>query len=103
MNRPRRRKHYDPVTPEVYIAVMERDAGCVAVALGEPPDDCRGRLQADHVKDQPQIGDPPVKRKGPRAPSDLAHLVAVCEWHHLYGWATGHRPQLRDYLREKNA
>jgi hypothetical protein len=26
----------------------------------------------------------------------------VCEWHHLYGWATSHRPELRAYLREKN-
>jgi hypothetical protein len=40
---------------------------------------------------------------GKRAPSDLAHLVSVCEWHHLYGWATSHRPELRAYLQEINA
>jgi hypothetical protein len=93
--RPRRRKHSDPVTPELYVAVLERDNGCVAVTLGELPDACRGRLTLDHVRDQPMMGK--------RAPSDPAHLVSICEWHHLYGWATSHRPELRVYLREINA
>lgn len=88
--RPRARKRFDPVTPETYIAVMERDGGCVAVKLGESPADCRGRATLDHVKDHPMMG-----RRGP---SDMAHLAVVCEWHHLYGWATAHRPELREYL-----
>jgi hypothetical protein len=64
---------------------------------------CRGPLQLDHVKDQPHVGAPIVKR-GPdrkrryRAPSDVAHLVTICAHHHLDGWATSHRPELRDYL-----
>ena len=91
MKRQRRRKTYDPVTPDLYLLVMERDQGCVAVTLGEPAADCRGRLTIDHVKSEP--------RMGRRAPSDLAHMAAVCEWHHLYGWATSHRPALREYLR----
>ena len=81
----------DPVTPDVYLAVIERDHGCVAVWLGADPGDCRGRLTLDHVKDQP--------RMGKRAPSDMAHLVALCGHHHLDGWATSHRPELREYLR----
>ena len=82
----------DTVTPEVAMAVIERDQGCVAVKLGEPRSDCHGRLTLDHVKDQP--------RMGKRAPSDPAHLVALCENHHLWtGWATSHRPALREYLR----
>ncbi len=81
----------DPVTAELRVAVLDRDQGCVAVALGEDPMDCRGRLTLDHVKDQP--------RMGKRAPSDARHLVAICEEHHLWtGWATAHRPELRDYL-----
>ena len=89
--RPRGRRHrFDPVTGETYILVMSRDDGCVAVKLGQPAGDCRGRLTLDHVKDQPMMGK--------RAPSDPAHLVSVCEWHHLYGWATANRPALREYL-----
>ncbi len=81
----------DPVTHAVALAVLARDAGCVAVALGEPPADCGGRLTLDHVKSQPMMGK--------RAPSDEQHLVALCERHHLWtGWATSHRPALREYL-----
>ena len=87
----RQRTRVDPVTPDVRLFVLERDHGCVAVTLGENMGDCRGRLTLDHVKDQP--------RMGKRAPSDPQHLVSVCEWHHLYGWATANRPALREYLR----
>jgi hypothetical protein len=81
----------DPVTPEVRLQVLDRDQGCVAVKLGEDPLTCRGRLTLDHVKDQP--------RMGRRAESTPSRLVSVCEWHHLYGWATANRPALREYLR----
>jgi hypothetical protein len=82
----------DPVTPELRLAVLARDGGCIAVRLGADPADCRSPLTLDHVKDQP--------RMGKRAPSDMAHLVAVCRGHHLdTGWATSHRPELREYLR----
>jgi hypothetical protein len=91
----RQRTRTDPVTADVRVAVLLRDQGCVAVTLGEPESDCRGRLTLDHVKDQP--------RMGKRAPSDVYHLATVCEWHHLYGWATSHRPELRAYLQEVNA
>ena len=98
----------DPVTPELRLYVFARDGGCVAVSVGEQdPATCGGPLQADHVKDQPKVGDPIVKR-GPerrhryRAPSDARHLVAVCRQHHIDGgWATAHRPLLRDYLASK--
>jgi len=85
----------DPVTRDVALAVLRRDNGCVAVWLGESGRDCRGRLTLDHVKDEP--------RMGKRAPSDMGHLVALCEYHHLEtGWATSHRPELREYLRRVN-
>ena len=89
MRRTRRRS--DPVTPELRIAVLERDAGCVAVRLGADPADCRSPLTLDHVKTE--------LRLGKRAPSDAAHLVAICRGHHLdTPWATSHRPALRAYL-----
>jgi hypothetical protein len=87
----------DLVTPAMRLAVLTRDGGCVAVRLGSRQE-CRGRLTLDHVKDKPKIGDQPVKRRRIRAPSDLAHRVTVCEWHHLYGWATSHRTELRDWI-----
>ena len=48
-------------------------------------------LTQDHIKDQPMMGK--------KAPTDIDHLVTLCWKHHvLTGWATGHRPLLRDYL-----
>lgn len=81
----------DPVTPTLRIAVLERDQGCMAPRLDPDAGPCEGRLTLDHVKDQPMMGK--------RAPSDMAHLVTLCERHHLGRWATSHRPLLREYLR----
>ncbi len=100
--RPKGSWHRDPVTPEVRREVLNRDAYvCAARALDPTSDACRDRwgsthplrvraeLQLDHVRDEPG---------GHRAPSDPAHLVTVCPHHHLNGWATSHRPLLREYL-----
>lgn len=84
----------DPVTPELRIAVFTRDQGCVAPRLGAT-DDCRSPLTLDHI----QSG---YGRMGKRAPSDPAHLVSVCWHHHLDGWSTSHRPELRAYLERVN-
>jgi hypothetical protein len=87
----KRRAHRDPVTPELHEAVLQRDGyACVARRLDSLADYCEGPLTLDHVKDQP--------RMGVRAPSDMAHLVTLCWHHHLDGWATSHRPELRAYL-----
>jgi hypothetical protein len=82
----------DPVTPELRLLVLRRDGICVTRRIDPNADDCAGRLTLDHVKDQP--------RMGVRAPSDPAHLAVVCMHHHLDGWATAHRPELRKYLLE---
>lgn len=99
----------DPVTEEVYQAVMRRDSGCIAadnhhlvrrLYLNHPypaETPCRGRLTLQHVKDQ--------LRMGKRAPSDVRHLVVVCEQHHLVeSWATnrGAMAFQREYLRDVN-
>lgn len=81
----------DPVTDDVRQAVLLRDGPCIAPVLDPDADLCDGRATLDHVKSQPMMGK--------RAPSDTAHLVAVCWHHHLDGWATSHRPELREYLR----
>lgn len=117
------RSHYremrkDPVTRTVRGAVLKRDLVecykhlikegksvpqlfewkrenpiCLAPVLDPSQSGrCSGRETLDHVKDQPMMGK--------RAPSDPAHLVTLCWHHHLDGWATSHRPELRDYLRE---
>lgn len=88
----------DPVTPALRLAVLERDAGCVAVRLGADPAGCAGRLTLEHVKDQ--------SRMARRAPSDLRHLVALCEGHTEAGAKAGYqwntdrvnRARLREYL-----
>lgn len=108
----------DPVTSDVRDDVFARDASftgwigigsiCVAPFLDRWSDRCDGRTTLDHVKDQPKVGAPIVKR-GPerrrryRAPSDPAHLASVCWHHHLDGWATAHRPELRAYLGRKGS
>ena len=88
----------DPVTPEVALAVLARDAGCVAPRLGGSFMDCAGRNRLEHVKDEP--------RMGRRAPSDPAHLVTLCEGHTEPGMRAGYvwctdrknRAAMRDYL-----
>ncbi len=83
----------DLVTRAVALAVLERDQGCVAPRLGGSAADCRGRLTLDHVRDHAAMG-------ARRAPSDPGHLVSLCTAHHLEnGWATSHKPLLREYLR----
>lgn len=102
----KRRK--DPVTPELHADVIERDlwfaGGCVAAFL-DPEHGCRSQwgdphpptefLTLDHVQDG-------YGRMGLRAKSDRAHLVSLCYHAHLNGWATAHRPLLREYLDRAN-
>lgn len=90
----KRRAKKDPVTPQLRLDVLKRDGGCMAPVLDQSQSlMCSGPLTLDHVKDQP--------RMGKRAPSDERHLVTLCRYHHIdSGWATGHRPLLRQYLAE---
>ena len=95
----RRKRHSDPVTPEVAEAVLRRDfRGCVAQRIAivtlSRIDACDGRVTLDHVRDEPMMGK--------RAPSDPQHLVTLCWHHHLDGWATSNRPALRAYLAQFN-
>lgn len=96
----------DPVTPEMREAVLSRDDwACVAPLLGATTF-CRDRwgdrfgaeqdLTLDHVRDHAMAGK--------RAPSDKAHLVTLCYYHHISsGWATANRVALRAYLLRMEA
>lgn len=100
-----RRKHRDPVSPALHDEVIARDirvaGGCLAAFL-DPDHGCRSiwgdpqrpdvMLTLDHI----QLG---YGRFGRRAPSTRATLVSLCAGAHLNsGWATSHRPLLREYL-----
>ncbi len=99
--------HRDPVSPDLRWDVFRRDARETGMTVGSPvplcvapllgaTDRCAGPTQLDHIQDG-------YGRMGRRAPSDLAHLVAVCRRHHIdTGWATSHRSDLRAYLERVN-
>jgi hypothetical protein len=91
----------DVVSPELHRAVLRRDACCFAYRLDRThicrdmwgrshgPGDL-AKLTVDHVHDAPTMGR--------RAPSDPAHLVALCWWANVGGWASAHRDEEREYL-----
>lgn len=94
----------DRVTPDVALAVLQRDGGCVAPRLGGSFMDCAGRNRLEHVQDG-------GGRMGRRAPSDMAHLVTICEGHAEpgmragYVWCTdkANRAAMREYLASVTA
>lgn len=95
------RRHKDPVTPEIRRAVLERDRGCL-LARVDSTHICRdkwgrehaptytGLLTVEHVKDQPMMGR--------RAPSDMAHLVAMCYAGNVGVPSKKQRAAIREYL-----
>ena len=90
------------VTPELRAAVLGRDGACVLWKLN-PSHICRDAwgqthlasavwlLSLEHVKDQP--------RMGLRAPSDPAHMVAMCYGANLGVPSKEERAAIREYLR----
>lgn len=87
-------KRRDPVTPEVWEAVMERDRGCVLARL-DATHTCSGRLTLEHVKDQ--------LRAGRRAPSDPQHLVVLCYASNVGVPSKTQRAAIRAYLESRAA
>ena len=62
-----------------YELVSLRDGGCMAPRLDADAGECRGRMTFQHVKEGP----------GGRRITDRAHLLVLCEHHHIWsGWAT---------------
>lgn len=81
--------------------VISRDGGCVAPKLDPGAGPCRRTvdgeivsarddryLELDHVREEP----------GGQLPTDAAHLVAACQYHHRGGWSTSNRAPIRTYL-----
>ena len=89
----------DRVTPELALAVLRRDDGCVAPRLGGSLHDCWGRNRIEHVKAEPRLGR--------RAEARMDRLVTLCEGHTEPGMKAGYvwctdrvnREAMRDYLR----
>lgn len=90
----------DPVSPATALAVLRRDAGCIAPRLGGNAADCWGRNRIEHVKKDP--------RMGRRAESVESRLVTLCEGHTEPGMRAGYvwcttkenRAAMRTYLIE---
>ena len=100
------------IPAEVKRAVRERDGICVAAKLGETtpclswrrtPPTLLSDWEYDHVREQPPIGTLEKTRVGGymrRPPHEARFIVLLCFGHHQRGWATSHRPELREYLRD---
>lgn len=90
------------VTPAVALAVFARDQRCFLAKI-EPDHRCRdvwgrphastdlARLTLEHVKDGP--------RMAKRAPSDPAHLVALCGYANVAVPSRSQREAMRAYLK----
>ena len=57
---------------------------------------CSGEMTRDHV--HTHTGGTKAKR----APTTMETVVILCSHHHLNGWATSHRPEIREYIKEAN-
>lgn len=57
---------------------------------------CSGEMERDHV--HTHTGG----TKGKRALTTMETLVILCHHHHQDGWATSHRPEIREYIKEAN-
>jgi hypothetical protein len=119
----RAKAHPDPVSPELWLEVIDRDKRrCMASVIdpeGHPPTSCRGKygeralvlrspelwdlscLTVDHVprpvhQSQRSADDP--ARGTRRAPSRREHLLTLCHDANVNGWASAHRDVERAYL-----
>jgi hypothetical protein len=119
----RAKPHADPVTPELWREVVDRDERrCMATVLdpsGHPPTSCRGKygqralvaiapplydlscLTVDHVPfpvhvTQRSKDDP--ARGTRRAPSRRENLLTLCHDANVNGWASAHRELERAHL-----
>lgn len=88
----RTRKSRGPtrVDSATYRHVEARDGSCVAPVVDRSVDLCDGPLQRDHVRYAAAMGG--------RRLTVPDGVVLLCRHHHLDGWATSHRPELRAYL-----
>lgn len=79
------------IPPELRIAVLHRDGGCIGAWRGFPGE-CQGPLEVDHVRASHGMG--------MKSETSLQNLVALCGAHHRYKTEHGRkaRPLLLEYL-----
>ena len=75
-----------------YDAVTARDQTCRAPEIDPTCDPCAGRMTREHVRYAAAMG-------GPRITTRTGMLI-LCQHHHLDGWASAHKQQERDWLKE---
>lgn len=88
------------IPPAVRLVVLNRDGGCVALRLDPKALTCQGPMELDHIRGKSPFGLEKTHDGGfgKRPPHTPDRLVTLCRRHHQGGWATSHRPLLRDYL-----
>ena len=106
----RSKRPKDPVDPQVWEEVFQRDlrvaGGCVAPFLDAQAGLCRDKwgtpvlpyaraaMTVDHIREH----------AGGERRSLRRWMVTVCHGHHVNGgWSTAHRPEIRKYLAEHEA
>lgn len=97
------RAEEDKVTPELRAAVLDRDRACV-LWLRDPGHACRDRWGMPHAPDdRKKLSIEHVHdgygTTGKRAPSDMAHCMALCGGANVGVPSKVEREWMRDYLR----
>jgi hypothetical protein len=87
----RRRRGPSKEDQEVYDYVTSRDRGCIAPVVDTSADPCRGPLHREHVR-------PGGGAMGMRRITRKDAVLILCAHHHLDGWATSHKQEMRDHL-----
>jgi len=57
---------------------------------------CSGEMERDHVHEHSG------GTRGKRPLTTMETLVILCHHHHQDGWATSHRPEIREYIKRAN-
>jgi len=89
--RPKRRRGLSPEDRAVYRSVEARDGSCVAPVVEPGIDLCDGPVQREHVRYRAAMGGRRITTRD--------GVVLLCRHHHMDGWATSHKDELRVYLR----
>ncbi len=92
--RPKRRRGLSEQDRAVYRSVESRDGSCVAPVASPGIDLCAGPIHREHVRYAAAMGGRRITR--------VDGVVLLCRHHHMDGWATSHKDDLRDYLRRRS-
>ena len=89
--------HPDWATLELYLSIDPWICVAPLIRAGSDRlDPCSGEMTRDHVHEHTG------GTKAKRPPTTMETLVILCFHHHLDGWATSHREEIREYIKEAN-